>query len=167
MTGVPLDQQSAPNTGLLVGVGLLLVGVLIAANQRFGLVEMLPTYLSNSYARSGAPIPRWIRRWEQWTHISSIERSFHAVNYSLHSLGHPQPMHITPTERAQILQNMLPSAAPLIDTLLHEHQASLYTPVPGSPVRARQAAWKLIGHTLRAHLREAWERFDHRFDRYG
>ena len=161
------DQQNAFNGGLMAGLGLLVVGVLLAANQRFGLVERLPSIISKSYTRSGIPVPRWVKRWDRWTHLSSIERSFHAVNYSLGSLGRPQPMHITPAERAIILQGMLPAAGPEIDTLLREHQASLYTVSPGSPARARRAAWKLIAHTIKARLLETWDRFDRRFDRTG
>ncbi len=167
VTQLPPEQGGGPNAGLLAGLGLLLVGVFIAANQRFGLVERLPSWISNSYTRSGSPIPRWVRRWERWTHLGSIERSFHSVNYSLTSLGKPQPMHITPLERAAVLREMLPDAGPLIDTLLHEHQASLYTSTPGNPVLARRAAWKLVGRALRARLLEAWDRFDRRFDRTG
>jgi len=167
VTDLPAETATPTYTGLLTGLGLLLVGILIAANQRFGLVERLPSYIARSYNRSGSPVPRWVRRWEAWTHLNSIERSFHAVNYSLNTLGRPQAMHITPAQRAALLQTMLPSAGPHIETLLHEHQASLYTKVPGSPALARRAAFNLLGHTLKARLREAWDRFDSRFDRTG
>jgi hypothetical protein len=160
-------EQTSPNAGLFLGLGLLILGVLIAANQRFGLVENLPTYISNSYTRNGLAIPPWVRRWERWTHLSSIERSFHAVNFSLRWLGKPQHMHITPSERAATLQALLPSAGGAIDTLLLEHQSALYTPRGGSPKRARRAAWVVVGHTFLARLRDSWDRFNSRFDRYG
>lgn len=163
---LPPEPQGV-NIGWLAGLGLVLAGLLLALNQRFGLAERLPAWISDSYARGGNPSPRWVQRWERWTHLNSIERSFHSINYSLASLGKPQPMHITPRERAGVLRDLLPAAAPLIDTLLHEHQASLYTSTPGNPALARRAAWKLLAHAFKARLLEVWERFDRRFDRTG
>jgi hypothetical protein len=62
---------------------------------------------------------------------------------------------------------MLPSAVDSIDTLVNEHQSSIYTIQPGSPARARRAAWKLVGQTWLARLHRAWNAFDSRFNRYG
>jgi transglutaminase-like putative cysteine protease len=166
LTQLP-PETAAPNRGLFIGLGLVIGFALLLANRRFGLVDRLPSYISNSYARNGIAAPAWVRRWERWTQLGSIERSFHAVNFSLRSLGKPQPVHVTPSQRAAILQEMLPSAGRQIETLLGEHQASLYTPRPGSPARARRAAWSLLGYTLRERFVRAWDRFDSRFNRYG
>ena len=97
----------------------------------------------------------------------SIQRSFHAVNYSLYALGKPQPVHATPLQRAAVLQQLLPAAREQIDILLQEHQASIYTAEPGSASRAREAAWQLLGRTLWARIAKAWDDFDSRFNRYG
>ncbi|MGE5250888.1 MAG: transglutaminaseTgpA domain-containing protein [Bacteroidota bacterium] len=163
----PVAEQTRAANGMLMAISLVLAGVLLFAGWRFGLAERLPAYISTVYVRNGMTPPAWLKRWERWMHLGSIERSFHAINYSLRSLGKPQAVHITPSERAAVLEKMLPAAAPAIGDLLSEHMASMYTPHPGSPVRARRAAWILVGHTLRERVRRAWNRFDRRFDRYG
>jgi hypothetical protein len=160
-------EQGGSNRLLALGLGLLLLGVLVAANQRFALVERLPSLIASGYARSGTAVPPWVRRWESWMYLGSIERSFHAINYSLYSLGKPQARHITPLQRAAVLRELLPSAGEYIDTLLREHQASLYTTHPGNPAQARTAAWKLVAHTLKARILQSWNDFDSRFNRYG
>ena len=162
---VPPAGQASNNGILTAGLVLLLAGALIASNQRFRLVERLPTYISRAYVRGGVHPPGWLRRWERWAQIGSIERSFHAVNFSLGWLGNAQPVHITPAERAAILSGMLPSAAPEIETLLEEHQRSIYTPRAGSASRARRAARKLVGLALWERIRAGWERLNRRFGR--
>ncbi len=131
---------------------ILLAAGLYFLNLRTGWLGRLPDFLVDSYSRTITPAPAWIRRWAGWNKMSSIERSFQAVNLSLQWLGKPQPKHFTPIERARNLEILLPSASVAIDSLLAEHQSSLFTRRPGDPVRARQAAFNLLTKTVRARL---------------
>jgi hypothetical protein len=124
-------------------------------------------YISNAYARNGSPPPDWVDRWVRWNRLTSIERSFHAVNLSLRWMGKPQPMYATPVERATLLKEALPTAHPAIDSLLEEHQAALFSPRPGNPTRARRSALTLIGVALRTRLLEMLGNVSSRIERIG
>ena len=142
---------------------LALLGIMIWAGRRYELMSRLPIYISDVYSRNGSQPPNWIERWANWSRLTPIERSFHAINVSLSWLGKPQPMHITPTQRADILRSILPSANAAIDSLLAEHQAALYSPRPGNPTRARRAAITLLAYTVRARLFTTWNHLRVRF----
>jgi len=170
-SGVTTDavpfSQTASGRALLVGLGALAAAALLLTNRRYKLTDRLPVYISEAYTRNGSPIPAWVDRWIRWSHLTSIERSFHAVNFSLRWMGKPQPAHITPAERAAILKGILPSAHLAIDSLLSEHQASLYTPRPGNSARARRAALSILTLTLRARLLQTWSNISNRIGSIG
>jgi hypothetical protein len=145
----------------------LVAAAVLLVNRRFGLTNRLPVYISDAYARNGNPPPSWVDRWVRWNNLTSIERSFHAVNISLRWMGKPQSMHITPSERARILKEILPLAHPSIDSLLNEHQAALYSPRPGNAIRARRSALTLLTLTLRTRLVETWTNLRGRIEQIG
>ena len=89
------------------------------------------------------------------------------MNLGLRWMGRPQPMYVTPVERAKLLKEVLPSAQPAIDSLLEEHQAALFSPRPGNSARARRSALILIGITLRTRLFESFEKISSRIERIG
>jgi len=94
-----------------------------------------------------------LKKWERWSNLTIVERSFHAINQSLAWLGKPQPPQATPAERAELLKTLLPTAAEEIDTLKKEHENTLFSPTPGDPVKAGRAAWMIRSRTVRAILR--------------
>lgn len=79
-----------------------------------------------------------------------VERSFATINLSLSWLGKPQPMDITPNERAVLLSKLLPSAEAHIKALTFEHESALFTPRPANLSRARRASFFIQLHTVRA-----------------
>lgn len=139
---------------IILTIGLILAGIFLM--RRYSLAERLPVYLADRYNQNGNPPPRWLDRWARWANLTSIEKSFEAVNWSLRRLRHPQPVHMTPSERAQTLRELLPQARASIDTLAAEHQRALYTPRAGSAELARRASVKIIIETLRARFLEIW-----------
>lgn len=154
-----LDQTSSfnpVNTWILrilytlLTIVLFFLGVYIT--RRYSLAERLPVYLADRYIKNGNQPPRWLRRWARWAKLTSIEKSFEAVNWSLRSMGYPQAMYITPAERAKKLHELLPKASDFIDILVEEHQTALFTPHAADNTRARHAGFKIILETWRARL---------------
>ncbi|MDO8752855.1 MAG: hypothetical protein Q7J80_03085, partial [Anaerolineales bacterium] len=103
--------------------------------------------------RNGWEAPSWLNKWIRWTTLTPLERYFHSINTSLQWLGKPQPLHITAAERADILKELLPSAASAIDILLYEHQSALFSPREGNVLIARHAAWSIIYQAITARLK--------------
>ncbi len=145
--------QTAQGHAALIFSLLFVLAVLFFGNRRFGWSRRLPVYIADAYTRSGSPPPNWVDRWARWSHLTSIERSFQAVNLGLTWLGKPQPIFATPQQRAEVLRGLLPSASEAIDSLLAEHEAALYSPRPGHPKRARRAALDLLLSILQSRLR--------------
>lgn len=164
VTEAPPFSQTTLGRALFLGLGLLVAAALLLVNRRYGLTDRLPVYISDVYTRNGSPLPAWVDRWVRWTHLTSIERSFHAVNFSLRWMGKPQLMYITPAERARLLKEILPTAHLSIDMLLSEHQAALFSPRPGNPAQARRAALTVLALTLRTRLLQMLRDLRHRMD---
>lgn len=154
-TLTPLPFQETPlGRAVLIASSLLAATGLLLLNRRYQIIQRLPDYLSASYRRSGNAPPAWLTRWARWNTSSSIERSFHAINFSLRWLGKPQPRHATPIARAQALRRLLPTAAGPIDLLLAEHQSTLFSPRPGNNARARKAAFDILLKTFGFSIRK-------------
>jgi len=122
-------------------------------SRRYSVPERIPVLLRATYERNGSQPPAWIVNWERWVQISPIERSFESINFGLRVLGTPMPVYATPIERAKGLKKLLPRMKNEIDTLLDEHQTSLYTSRKADVVRARRSALRIRWQTLNERVR--------------
>jgi hypothetical protein len=143
---------------------ILLFGFGIFVIQHYSLEDRLPVYLANRYTQSGSTPPRWLNHWVRWANLSAIERAFQAVNFSLYWMGHPQPVHSTSQERANILVTHLPSAQAQTLLLLQEYQTALYTPRTGNAVAARKAAIIILLKTWQNQIKKTLEFLDTRYN---
>jgi hypothetical protein len=131
---------------------VILTGVLWFINNRYAVIDRMPVYLQAAYERNGGRAPAWLANWARWALLTPIERSFETVNRSLRLLGETPASYATPAERAKSLEKRLPVAASFIETLLNQHQASLFTPDPGQPGLARRASLHIWYLTLQSIL---------------
>ncbi len=139
----------------------VIISVVVAAigygiwryNKKSPLAQRIPLFVRRQYQQRGLAVPPWVERWVRWSESSSVERSFHAINQSLAWLGKPQPPHVTPVERAQLLKALVPLLAEDVDLLTQEHEQTLFGQIPGDPVKAAQAAWRIRYSTLRSIMR--------------
>ena len=129
---------------------LLLVGVLWFVNRRYALIDQVPIYMIAAYDRNGGRPPTWLANWAQWAMLTPIQRSFETINYSLRLLGAAPAFSDTPAERAHSLIRRLPIAADPIQTLLEQHQSSLFTPNPGQTNLARRASFTIWFLTIKS-----------------
>jgi transglutaminase-like putative cysteine protease len=128
----------------------LLMGILWILNNRYAVIDRVPVYIQTAYVRNGGSPPAWLANWARWAMLTPIERSFETINRSLRLLGEPPAFYATPAERAKSLLKKLPVAANSIETLLSQHQASLFTPDPGHPGLARRASLNIWYLTLQS-----------------
>lgn len=103
--------------------------------------------------RNGWEAPAWLTRWTLWSALSPIQKYFHSVNISLRWMKAQQSVHVTPAERASILQGLIPSASASVETLLREYQAALFSKRRGNPRLARSAASNILYQTMYARLK--------------
>jgi transglutaminase-like putative cysteine protease len=122
-------------------------------NQKWPLAQRVPQFVRRQYQRAGVPVPVWVENWVRWSELTSVERSFHAINQSLTWLGQSQPAHVTPAERADLLKQTIPSLTAEIDILTAQHENTLFSRIPGDPGKAASAAWKIRYRTLRSIVR--------------
>jgi len=153
--GGPAGYLVTRSIYFILAAGSIAVGIFLT--RRYALAERLPVYLESRYRKSGSQPPYWLLRWSRWVKLTSVEKSFEAINLSLRWLGHPPPVHITPGERARKLRLLLPGASEHIDILMEEQQTALFTPRAGNSIRARRAGLKVILETWRARLRKIGE----------
>ena len=136
-------EQEGAVSPLLYLIPLFIAAAATAffANRRFQLSIYVPVLVRASLERTGMKVPKWVRNWENWVHLSQIEKAFESVNFGLRTLETEKvPVHSTPIERARKLSRLLPQMSEQIKLLLDEHQTYLYTSRDADVVQARQAA---------------------------
>ncbi len=155
-TAMPTTSQSIPfaktplGISLIFFIPLLALALIIFVIHRYRLIGRLTLYLSKSWQQSGLTTSTWMENWRRWIQLMPVERSFATINLSLRWLGKPQPMDVTPNERAVLLSKLLPSAETHIEALKFEHESALFTPRPADLSRARRASFFILLHTVRA-----------------
>ncbi len=137
---------------LAVG-GFLLVFVVILLKKRYAPDTQTTIILKAVLENNGWNTPAWLNRWIRWTALTPIERSFQSINTGLNWMGNPQPVHVTPAERAGVLMELIPASAPSIKTLLREHQSAMFSPHGGDVSLTRRAAWKILYQIIALRLK--------------
>ncbi len=141
----------------LIPLLILFAALTVFFGRRYSVPERLPSILRTTYERTGIHIPNWVINWERWVNTSHIQRSFESINFALNLLKHPVPVHATPIERAETLNEILPKAETYTQNLLDEHQTSLYTSRTANPQRARNAAFNIRKYALLEAIRYIFE----------
>ncbi|MFN8412850.1 MAG: transglutaminase domain-containing protein [Anaerolineales bacterium] len=147
--GVQPTTETASNWTRYVYHALFIIFLAVAIYlvKTYSLTKRLPVYLTERYAQNGTQPPNWLANWVRWTNFLPIERAYHAINISLRWIGHPQPQYKTPTERANILKQAIPSALDAVDELTRQYQNALFTARPVNLTIARRASLKLLYKT--------------------
>ncbi|MCX6067628.1 MAG: transglutaminase-like domain-containing protein [Chloroflexi bacterium] len=105
--------------------------------------QRAPRVIKAIYSRYNLRIPIWVERWERWGEVSDVEHAFHAINQALNWLRQPQPNHVTPTERAELLKSLIPEAAEDVELISAALEQTLFTPHPAEPADAIRAGWRI------------------------
>jgi transglutaminase-like putative cysteine protease len=154
--GIPAttNEQPIPSSVIYAVIAMILLTAFWLINRRYAFVDQIPVRLQVAYERNGGRSPAWLANWARWAMLTPIERSFETVNRSLRLLGEPPASYATPVERAESLMKKLPLATSDIETLLEQHQASLFTPEPGDIGLARRANLKIWFYTLQNKIQK-------------
>jgi len=141
----------------LIPLLIVFAALTVFFGRRYSVPTRLPSFLRTTYERAGVYTPNWIMNWERWVNASHIQRSFESINFALGLLKHPVPVHATPIERANALNDILPKAVKHTQNLLDEHQTSLYTSRKADLQRARLAAFNIRKYALLEAIRYIFE----------
>lgn len=129
---------------------LALAGIFVVRlERRQPFRQRVPRTVKAVYTRYNLKSPVWLENWLRWSEVSSVERSFHAVNQALIWLRRPQPEHATPAERAGLLKSLIPDASIDIEFLTSALEQTLYTPHAADPVDAMRRGWKIRYFAIR------------------
>ena len=151
----PVAPTDSPISPVLYLIPLFIVfaALTVLLGRRYNISARVPVFVRASFERSGAKVPTWVVRWEYWSILSPIEKSFESINFGLRLMKQPAPIHSTPSERADTLSNLLPNLADPIKVLLDEHQTSLYTSRTADVNRARRSAFNIRLQAIVARAR--------------
>ena len=158
----PLNEAIDPTAGqgIYISVSVYIMLLIIAlptlaiyVGRRYGISSRVPSFVRTAMERTGIEVPGWVLKWERWSSLSSIERSFESINFGLRWVKNAAPVHATPVERAGNLSTILPHLAPQIKVLLDEHQTTLYTSRTGDETKARRAAYEIRTQVILSLLR--------------
>jgi transglutaminase-like putative cysteine protease len=150
----PTNGRPIPISVIYTIIAVILIVAFWLMNRRYALVDQIPVRLQTAYERSGGRSPAWLANWARWATLTPIERSFEMVNRSLRLLGESPASYATPAERAKSLMKKLPVVTGDVETLLEQHQASLFTPDPGNVGLARRASLNIWLQTLRGIIQK-------------
>lgn len=153
---LPLDAQlaAATNRLLYLALGTTLLGLLWLLNRQYAVFDRIPVRLQTAYERNGGRSPAWLNNWAHWARLTLIERAFETVNRCLRLLGRSPAYSTTPAERANSLMKELPDASGAIETLLTQHQTSLFTPKSGDTGLARRASLRIWLYTVQSIIKK-------------
>lgn len=150
----PIQDAASVNPSLyLIPSLIIFVTLTVFFSRRYSVPARLPGFLRTTYERNGIKTPNWILNWEHWVNTSQIQRSFESINFALRILKRSIPIDATPIERASALQVLLPKANEHTESLLDEHQTSLYTLREADTTRARRAAFNIRKYALLETIR--------------
>lgn len=156
----PIEQVevSLVSRTQIIGLGtaggiLLLAFTGFILKRRYAPNIQTSAILKTVVERNGWESPVWLTRWTLWSALTPIQKYFHSINISLHWMHVPQAAHVTPAERAGILQEMIPAASESIETLLREYQSTLFSKRSGNPKAAYRAARNILYQTVYTRLK--------------
>jgi len=167
---IEINTETRPLTSyplFYISIFVVLAGTFLFLDHRYRLVNNIPARIQLSYEKGGGEAPAWISNWAKWTVLTPIERSYETINRSLRLLGEKPPVYATPAERSRVLSELLPQAGNAIETLIEQHQSSLFTSQPGDARTARRASLSIWLYTIRVIIQNLYKSLERRLSRPG
>jgi hypothetical protein len=152
----------------LLGIFLLLMVIVLWVFSPFGIFDgflmlqrkiikkAIPSLLAGLLKKLSIPLPGWLDRWMYLSTLNPIEKSFMVIYQSLKRLNVKYPASLTPARAAALLEQILPEAAPVIRTLLMEHQRSVFGRETGDSLKAGNSERAIRLISLKALFRRYW-----------
>lgn len=86
----------------------------------------IPVQLESTLQRVGIKAPKILIRWSRHASLSPLSRAYLELNRALSRLGHPPEISHTPSERANVLVEMLPVTEQPVNSILIPYQSWIY-----------------------------------------
>lgn len=144
----------------LLGTAALALAMVYAGRlrQRRGLPPV-PVQLEARLRELGVEPPTILRRWVRYATLSPLTRAYLELNRALIRLGSPPRPIDTPSERAAVLQRLLPAASTSIQNLVVEYQSAIYSQHPGNVEVAQRAGNEIRKLSFLAIIQRVIARF--------
>lgn len=131
---------------LLACVALLLFLVIFRQARRskwLRSANTLPVSLEKIFRQAGLRPPRALVRWSFLAQLPPITRAYAEINHALQRHGLTPKANSTPTERATLLAQVLPSALTPASSLVRQYELSLFSQTSPNLPAALKAAQEL------------------------
>ena len=145
-------------TMLTLFLAALLVTLLILIRPTYFKINIkpLPVLLERALLNNGKKVPDWLARWSRMAQMSAAERAYRQMGWSIRVLGITLKSSETPSERAQLLIQMIPALQPFVLDILNEYHLEKYSHHIINEERAKSAAHKVLGAALKVRIRSAF-----------
>ena len=122
---------------------LVSIGLTSAVLKRKG-IPIQPAHWLARALRKSSRVPDWLKNFEHFEGLSSIERAFMWVSIILSRFLKVDPTGLTPKEQIALLSRRVPECGEDAQYLLNEYQKTIYSPQPGNLSTARKASSRLV-----------------------
>lgn len=116
-------------------------------------IDPLPVLIKNMLEKHGKRVPLWLERWSYLASMSAAERAYRNLGRSIKIMGQRLDSSHTPTERAQVLVELLPQATQPVMTIINEYHQDKYSTHLINPDVAKAAGSTVLSLALKARLK--------------
>lgn len=126
-------------TPLLITSGLIGVFAFLFFGQikQRGVSIPLQEFLVHTLEESGRKSPQWLKKWANYRTQTYLQRNFSQFDYFLKRLGVKTVSHLTPLEKAKLLEVFVPGAKMEIERIVIAYQQEVYGNPPSVDANMR------------------------------
>jgi transglutaminase-like putative cysteine protease len=119
----------------------------------------IPVQIESSLQRVGIKSPKILNRWARFASLSPLSRAYLELNRALARLGQPPGRSDTPSERANVLVQMLPVSEISVNSVVMPYQSSIYGNKTADTEDAERAGREIRKLSFLAMLQRFFARF--------
>jgi transglutaminase-like putative cysteine protease len=149
-------------TPIYITIGIITVIAIIFLIRRVRIRRGSPpiaVQLESGLVRVGINSPKILQRWAYHAKLSPLSRAYLELNHALSRLGRKPVISNTPSERAQVLVQLLPLAEKPVQAVIVPYQNSMY----GNQIEDTDAAQQAGKEIRKISYFAKLQRFLHRF----
>ena len=127
-------------TPLLIISGLIGVFAFLFFGQikQRGVSVPLQEFLVHTFEESGRKSPQWLKKWANYRTKTYLQRNFSQFDYLLRRFGVKELSHLTPLEKAKLLEVFVPRAKMEIERIVIAYQQEVYGNHPSVDANMRK-----------------------------
>ncbi len=142
---IPPQRQQSLIPYIIAGSILIVLAVIIifAVIRIRHRLKPAPVYIENLFTRMGLRTPAFISNWSIYALLPSLVRSYMEINHALSRHNIKFETTTTPGERANLLNQVLPTAEQHVNLVLSEYQIGMYSNQPADIISANRSGKRI------------------------